>query len=84
MLIFTHFKPHTRIWISAFIIANGAAACDHEVTIFFTFWGLNAQRKDLLVPVKNGLLERVFTWLMPRGLKQEELLDGIEYAGVVA
>ncbi|MGO4277179.1 DsrE/DsrF/DrsH-like family protein, partial [Paenibacillus sp. TAF58] len=32
--------------IAAFIIANGAAAYDHEVTIFFTFWGLNVLRKD--------------------------------------
>lgn len=26
----------------AYVIANGAAAYDHEVTIFHTFWGLNA------------------------------------------
>ncbi|HSG27455.1 MAG TPA: DsrE/DsrF/DrsH-like family protein [Candidatus Krumholzibacterium sp.] len=28
--------------IGAFIIANGAAAFDIEVTMFFTFWGLKA------------------------------------------
>ncbi len=126
--------------IAAFIIANGAAAYDHEVTIFFTFWGLNTLRKDELVPVKKGLLEKMFGWMMPRGadklglskmnfagmgpkmikhvmkkhnaltlpqlielareqgvklvactmtmdllgLQQEELLDGLEYAGVAA
>lgn len=32
--------------MAAYIIANGAAAYDHEVTIFHTFWGLNAMRKD--------------------------------------
>src|SRR5690625_6299762 len=32
--------------MAAYIIANGAAAYDHEVTIFHTFWGLNALRKD--------------------------------------
>lgn len=53
--------------IAAFIIANGAAAYDHEVTIFHTFWGLNALRKDEQVPVKKGLLERAFGFMMPRG-----------------
>ncbi|WP_232695491.1 DsrE/DsrF/DrsH-like family protein [Brevibacillus daliensis] len=126
--------------IAAFIIANGAAAYDHDVTIFFTFWGLNTLRKDEVVHVKKGFLEKAFGWMMPRGakklglskmnmmgmgpemikhvmkkhnalslpqlielaqeqgvklvactmtmdllgLKQEELLDGIEYAGVAA
>lgn len=126
--------------IAAFIIANGAAAYDHEVTIFCTFWGLNTLRKDLPVPTQKGFLERMFGKMMPRGpekmglskmhfagmgpkmikhvmkkhnalslpqlielareqgvrlvactmtmdllgLQQEELLDGIEYAGVAA
>ncbi|MHA7584596.1 DsrE/DsrF/DrsH-like family protein [Paenibacillus vandeheii] len=56
--------------IAAFIIANGAAAYDHEVTIFFTFWGLNAMRKDEVVKVKKGLLEKAFGWMMPRGSKK--------------
>ncbi|EGL18596.1 MULTISPECIES: DsrE/DsrF/DrsH-like family protein [unclassified Paenibacillus] len=126
--------------IAAFIIANGAAAYDHEVTIFFTFWGLNALRKDEPVKLKKGWLENMFGRMMPRGpkklglskmnymgmgpkmiqhvlkkhnaltlpqlielaqeqgiklvactmtmdllgLQKEELLDGIEYAGVAA
>ncbi|OPH54827.1 hypothetical protein BC351_30765 [Paenibacillus ferrarius] len=126
--------------IAAFIIANGAAAYDHEVTIFFTFWGLNALRKDQKIAVNKGLLEKIFGKMMPRGanklglskmnfggmgpkmikhvmkkhnalslpqlielaqeqnvklvactmtmdllgLQQEELMDGIHYAGVAA
>lgn len=126
--------------IAAFIIANGAAAYDHEVTIFFTFWGLNTLRKDQDVANEKGWLEKLFGRMMPRGadklglsrmnfgglgpkmikhvmkkhnalslpqlielareqgvrmvactmtmdllgLQQEELLDGIEYAGVAA
>ncbi|MBB6676219.1 DsrE/DsrF/DrsH-like family protein [Cohnella lubricantis] len=126
--------------IAAFIIANGAAAYDHEVTIFFTFWGLNALRRDESIKTNKGLLEKAFGWMMPRGakklglskmnfgglgpqmikhvmkkhkalslpelielaqeqgvkmvactmtmdllgLKQEELIDGLEYAGVAA
>lgn len=106
----------------------------------FTFWGLNTMRKDEIVKVNKGFLEKAFGWMMPRGakklglskmnmmgmgpemikhvmkkhnaltlpqlielaqeqgvklvactmtmdllgLKQEELLDGMEYAGVAA
>lgn len=53
--------------IAAFIIANGAAAYDHEVTIFFTFWGLNALRKDAKVALKKNWLEKMFGRMMPRG-----------------
>ena len=126
--------------MAAYIIANGAAAYDHEVTIFHTFWGLNALRKDEHVSVKKGFLEKMFGKMMPRGadkmgiskmnfagmgpkmikhviqkhnamtlpqlielakeqeinlvgcmmtmdllgLQQEELVDGIDYAGVAA
>ncbi|MEC0143358.1 DsrE/DsrF/DrsH-like family protein [Paenibacillus alginolyticus] len=56
--------------IAAFIIANGAAAYDHEVTIFFTFWGLNALRKDEAVYTKKGFLERMFGKMMPRGVNK--------------
>lgn len=56
--------------IAAFIIANGAAAYDHDVTIFFTFWGLNALRKDEAIQIKKGLLEKAFGWMMPRGPKK--------------
>ncbi|GGJ73682.1 peroxiredoxin family protein [Anoxybacillus voinovskiensis] len=126
--------------MAAYIIANGAAAYDHEVTIFHTFWGLNALRKEEQVRVQKGFLEKMFAKMMPRGadklglsrmhfagigpklikqvmkkhnamplpqlidmakeqgvklvacqmtvdllgLKQEELIDGIEFAGVAA
>lgn len=128
--------------MAAYIIANGAAAYDHEVTIFHTFWGLNALRKDedIMLPKKKGFMESMFGKMMPRGadkmglskmnfagmgpkmikdvmkkhnalplphliemakeqdikmvactmtmdllgLQKEELLDGIEYAGVAA
>ncbi|RDI41881.1 DsrE/DsrF/DrsH-like family protein [Falsibacillus pallidus] len=126
--------------MAAYIIANGAAAYDHEVTIFHTFWGLNALRKDEKLALKKGFMEKMFGKMMPRGadkmglskmnfagfgpkmikdvmkkhnamtlpqliemaqeqevklvactmtmdllgLQQEELLEGIEYAGVAA
>ncbi|ARI75803.1 DsrE/DsrF/DrsH-like family protein [Halobacillus mangrovi] len=53
--------------MAAYIIANGAAAYDHEVTIFHTFWGLNALRKDEPITAKKGFMEKMFGKMMPRG-----------------
>ena len=128
--------------MAAFIIANGAAAMGDQVTMFFTFWGLNLLRKPKKVktPGKKTFLQTMFGKMMPKGpghlglskmnfagigaplmkvvmkkanamtleqlmdsareqgvrlvactlsmdilgFKKEELLDGIEYAGVAA
>lgn len=67
--------------IAAYIIANGAAAYDHKVTIFHTFWGLNALRKDELVPVKKGFMERMFGRMMPRGADKLGL-SNMHFAGM--
>lgn len=56
--------------MAAYIIANGAAAYDHEVTIFHTFWGINALRKQEQVNVKKGFLEKMFGKMMPRGAEK--------------
>src|SRR5574342_817513 len=53
--------------MAAYIIANGAAAYDHEVTIFHTFWGLNALRKDEPIQVEKSFIEKMFGKMMPRG-----------------
>ena len=53
--------------IASFIIANGAAAMGSQVTMFFTFWGLNILRKQRAPSVKKEFLERMFGWMMPRG-----------------
>lgn len=67
--------------IAAFIIANGAAAYDHEVTMFFTFWGLNALRKDERVSMKKGFLENMFDKMMPRGAERLGL-SKMNFAGM--
>ncbi|AWG44712.1 hypothetical protein BEH_25470 (plasmid) [Priestia filamentosa] len=67
--------------MAAYIIANGAAAYDHEVTIFHTFWGLNALRKEELVPVKKGFLEKMFGKMMPRGADKMGL-SKMNFAGM--
>lgn len=53
--------------MAAYIIANGAAAYDHDVTIFHTFWGLNALRKDEKLQPKKSFMEKMFGKMMPRG-----------------
>ncbi|WP_101842137.1 DsrE/DsrF/DrsH-like family protein [Halobacillus sp. Marseille-P3879] len=66
--------------MAAYIIANGAAAYDHEVTIFHTFWGLNALRKDGHVAVKKNFMEKLFGKMMPRGAEKMGL-SKMNYAG---
>jgi peroxiredoxin family protein len=111
--------------MAALIIANGAAAMGDDVTIFCTFWGLNALRKPEKIKTEKKFLQGMFGKMMPRGInklgmskmnfagmgvpmmnkvmieqgvkliactmtmdllgfKKEELLDGVEYAGVAA
>ena len=53
--------------IASFIIATGAASMGRQVTMFFTFWGLNILRKPKRVKVKKGLLDKMFGMMMPRG-----------------
>lgn len=53
--------------MASFIIANGAAAMGSEVTMFFTFWGLNTLRKAKKIKVKKDFMESMFGWMMPRG-----------------
>ena len=56
--------------LAAFVIASGAAAMGSQVTMFFTFWGLNALRKSRPVVVRKNLVEMMFGWMMPRGADQ--------------
>ncbi|PGC63710.1 hypothetical protein COM21_24920 [Bacillus toyonensis] len=67
--------------MAAYIIANGAAAYDQEVTIFHTFWGLNALRKDEHVKVKKTFIEKVFGKMMPRGADKMGL-SKMNFAGM--
>ena len=53
--------------MAGFVIANGALAMGSEVTLFFTFWGLNALRKPGPQAAGKGLLDLMFGWMMPKG-----------------
>jgi len=59
--------------LASFIIANGAAAMGRPVTMFFTFWGLNALRKSEKQNVKKPLLDGMFGMMMPRGTSRLKL-----------
>ena len=52
--------------LASFIIANGAKVSGKDVTMFFTFWGLNVLRKSN-VNVKKGLIDTMFGMMMPKG-----------------
>ncbi len=59
--------------LASFIIANGAAAMGRPVTMFFTFWGLNALRRSEKQNVKKPLLDGMFGMMMPRGTSKLKL-----------
>ncbi len=59
--------------MAAFIIANGAAAMGSEVTLFFTFWGLNLLRRPEYIAVEKTPIEKMFGWMMPRGAERTKL-----------
>ena len=59
--------------LASFIIANGAAAMGRPVTMFFTFWGLNALRKSDMPSIKKPLIEKMFGAMMPKGSKKLKL-----------
>ena len=51
--------------LATFVLANGAAATGKKVSIFFTFWGLNAIKKVRKPKVKKDIFGRMFGWLLP-------------------
>lgn len=53
--------------LASFIIANGAAAMGRPVTMFFTFWGLNALRKSKAPKQDKSMMEKMFSSMMPKG-----------------
>lgn len=59
--------------LASFIIANGAAAMGRPVTMFFTFWGLNALRKPDKQKVEKTFIESMFGSMLPRGSKKLKL-----------
>lgn len=51
--------------IASFIIATGAASMGKEVTMFFTFWGLNIIKRKDKPSVKKDTMEKMFDMMLP-------------------
>lgn len=51
--------------LATFVLANGAAATGKKVTIFFTFWGLNAIKKLDKPNVEKDIFGKMFGMMLP-------------------
>ena len=51
--------------LATFILANGAAATGGQVSIFFTFWGLNVLKREHKPRVAKDFFGRMFGWMLP-------------------
>ena len=51
--------------IASFIIATGAASMGKEVTMFFTFWGLNILKRKDHPKVSKDTMEKMFDIMLP-------------------
>ena len=62
--------------LATFVLANGAAATGKKVTIFFTFWGLNAIKKIDKPSVEKDFFGKMFGMMLPsstHGLKLSKM-----------
>ncbi|MDD4349482.1 MAG: FAD-dependent oxidoreductase [Opitutales bacterium] len=68
--------------MAALIIALGARAMGGKASLFFTFWGLNALRKDQVSqPVNKTFMDKMFGWMLPRGVDKLPL-SNMDFAGL--
>ncbi len=51
--------------LASFVIANGAASMGKQVTMFFTFWGLNVIKDAKRPKVKKDMMGNMFDKMMP-------------------
>jgi NADPH-dependent 2,4-dienoyl-CoA reductase/sulfur reductase-like enzyme/peroxiredoxin family protein/TusA-related sulfurtransferase/rhodanese-related sulfurtransferase len=59
--------------LASFVIANGALAMGSKVTMFFTFWGINALRKGGAQASGKGFMDKMFGMMMPNGARKLKL-----------
>ncbi len=59
--------------LATFVLANGAAATGHKVSIFFTFWGLNVLKKEQKPQVRKDIFGRMFSWMLPSSSRKLSL-----------
>ena len=59
--------------LATFVLANGAAATGHKVSIFFTFWGLNVIKKVEKPAIKKDFFGKMFSWMLPSDSRKLKL-----------
>lgn len=59
--------------LATFVLANGAAATGEKVTIFFTFWGLNAIKKEHKPKVEKDIFGKMFGMMLPSSSRKLKL-----------
>ena len=59
--------------LATFVLANGAAATGHKVSIFFTFWGLSVIKKEKKPSVTKDFFGRMFSWMLPSDSRKLKL-----------
>ncbi len=59
--------------LAAFVIATGAAASGMRVSLFCTFWGTAALKKDRKQAHGKTIVERMFGWMLPGGAHRQRL-----------
>ncbi|MEM3078653.1 MAG: DsrE/DsrF/DrsH-like family protein [Nitrososphaerales archaeon] len=60
--------------LSAFVIATGAAAMGWDVTIVFTFWGINIVRDEKKKAIRRkDFTSKMFELMMPKGANKLRL-----------
>jgi len=67
--------------LAAFVIANGAASTGKQVTMFFTFWGLNVIKKPKPPKQHKDMMAKMFGIMLPRS-SQKLSLSKINFAGL--
>jgi peroxiredoxin family protein len=68
--------------LAAFVIATGAAAMGQQVSMFFTFWGLSAVKKDTQISGKS-LFQKMMALMSP-GSSESLPVSKMNYFGVGA
>jgi peroxiredoxin family protein len=53
--------------MATFIIATGALSMGKSVSLFVTFWGLDAIKKPSFSTAGRGFLEKMVLWMRPKG-----------------
>ena len=67
--------------LATFVLANGAAATGEKVTIFFTFWGLNAIKRQKKPKVTKDIFGKMFGMMLP-GDSRKLKLSKMNMAGI--